>query len=45
MNIIEFVTVKRLRRFGVYSKLPMKEQTKLKILKLEFLLMIMKCSK
>ena len=45
MNIIEFVNAKRLKRFGEYYKLPMKELTKSKILKLRFLLMIMKCSK
>ena len=43
LSIIEFVNAKQLRMFGGYSKLPMKEPTKSKILKLEFLLMIMKC--
>ena len=42
MNKIELVNAKRLRRFREYSKLPMKEPTKSNILKLEFLLMIMK---
>ena len=45
MSIIELVNVKRLRRFGEYYKLPIKELPKSKILKLEFLKMIMKCSK
>ena len=44
MNIIEFVNAKRLRKFGGYLKLPMKEPTKSKILKLEFMLFIKKCS-
>ena len=45
MNIIKFDNAKRLWRFGEYSKLPMKEPTKLNILKLQFLSMIMKCLK
>ena len=45
LSIIEFVNTKRLRMFRGYSKLPMKKLTKSKILKLEFLLMIIEIFK
>ena len=45
MNTIELTNEKRLKKFGEYLKVPMKELTKSKILKLEFLLMNVKCLK
>ena len=45
MNTIELANAKQLKKFRGFLKLLMKELTKSRILKLEFLLMIMKCLK
>ena len=45
MDTMESASAKRLKKFGGYLKLVMKELTKSRILKLELLLMIMKCLK
>ena len=45
MNTIELANAKWPKKFREYLKLHMKELTKSRILKLEFLLMNMKCLK